>query len=69
MTRRGNHQPALGPDEWEKWCIKNLLDNTLSLIVDLHNYQVMNSIFPGNVKDMWLTCFHKRGICTNLINY
>src|ERR1700689_4626973 len=69
MLRKGNHQPAPGPDEWEKWCIKNLSDDTLSLVVDLHNYQVMNSTFPGDIKDMWLTCFYKRGIRTNLLNY
>jgi len=43
--------------------------DALSLIVDLHNYQVMNSTFPGDIKDMWLTCFRKQGICTNLLNY
>jgi Reverse transcriptase (RNA-dependent DNA polymerase) len=69
MLRRGNHRPAPGPDEWEKWCIKNLSDFALSLVLDLHNYQVMNSKFPGNVKDMWLTYIHKRGIRTDLVNY
>jgi hypothetical protein len=29
----------------------------------------MNSKFPGDIKDMWLTYMHKRGICTNLSNY
>jgi len=29
----------------------------------------MNSTFPGNIKDMWLTYFHKRGICMNILNY
>ena len=61
MLRRGNHHPAPGPDKWEKWCVKNLSNDTLSLVVDLHNYQVMNSVFLGNIKDMWLTCFHKQG--------
>jgi hypothetical protein len=69
MLRRGNHRPAPGPDEWEKWCIKNLSDFALSLVLDLHNYEVMNSKFPGDIKDMWLTYMHKRGIRTNLINY
>ena len=67
--RKGNHRPAPRPDEWEKWCVKNLSDDALSLVVDLHNYQVMNSTFPGNIKDMWLTYIHKRGIRTNLLNY
>ena len=58
-----------GPDEWEKWCIKNLSDFALSLVLDLHNYEVMHSKFPGDVKDMWLTYIHKRGIRTNLVNY
>src|SRR5882762_492695 len=69
MLRRGNHRPAPGPDEWGKWCIKNLSDFALSLVLDLHNYEIMNSKFPGDIKDMWLTYMHKRGIRTNLINY
>ena len=59
MLRMGNHRPTPGPDGWEKWCIKNSSDDMLSLIVDLHNYQVMNSTFPGNIKDMWLMYIHK----------
>ena len=30
---------------------------------------MIQSYFPGNVKDMWLTMFHKWGICTNLMNW
>jgi hypothetical protein len=69
MLCRGNHRPAPGPDEWEKWCIKNLSDFALSLVLDLHKYQVMNSKFPGDIKDMWLTYIHKRRIRTDLVNY
>jgi hypothetical protein len=69
MVHRGNHCLVPGPDEWEKWCIKNLSDFALSLVLDLHNYEVMTSKFPGDIKDMWLTTIHKRGIRTNLINY
>src|ERR1700683_1630044 len=69
MIRCGNNWPAPGPDGWEKWLIKSLSDETLILVMDLLNYIVVHSIFPGNVKDMWLTMFHKRGICTNLTNW
>jgi hypothetical protein len=69
MLRRGNHRPAPGPDEWEKWCIKILSDFVLALVLDLHNYKVMNSRFLGDIKDMWLTYIHKRGIRTDLTNY
>ena len=69
MLRQGNHRLVPGPDEWEKWCIKGLSDSALSLILDLHNYKVMNSKFPGDIKDMWLTYMHKRGIRTDLSNY
>jgi hypothetical protein len=62
MIRCGNHWPALGPDGWEKWLIKNLSDYVLGLVLDLHNFIIIFSNFPGNVKDMWLTMFHKRGI-------
>jgi hypothetical protein len=69
MLRHGNHRPASGPDEWEKWCIKILSDFALALVLDLHNYEVMNSKFPSDIKDMWLMYIHKRGIRTNLTNY
>ncbi|KDR77658.1 hypothetical protein GALMADRAFT_119768 [Galerina marginata CBS 339.88] len=44
MIRRGNHRPSPGPDRWEKWAIKSLSDSALSLVLDLHNYEVMNSL-------------------------
>ena len=69
MLRRGNSKPSPGPDGWEKWTIKSLSDDTLSLVLDLHNYQVLNSRFPGDIKDMWLTMFHKRGLRTDLQNW
>jgi hypothetical protein len=69
MLRRGNHRPAPGPDGWEKWLVKNLSDSALCLVMDLLNFIVIHSVFPGNVKDMWLTMFHKRGIRTNLTNW
>jgi len=62
MVRRRNNRPAPGPDGWEKWLIKNLSDYALGLVLDLLNYIVISSVFPGNIKDMWLTMFHKRGI-------
>ena len=62
VLRCGNSKPSPGPDGWEKWMIKSLSDDTLTLVLDLHNYQVMNSCFPGNIKDMWLTMFHKHGL-------
>jgi hypothetical protein len=69
MIRHGNHRPAPGPDGWEKWIIKNLSDFALGLVMDLLNFIIIHSNFPGNVKDMWLTMFHKRGIRTNLTNW
>ncbi|KAJ7168161.1 hypothetical protein C8R43DRAFT_877023, partial [Mycena crocata] len=69
LLRRGNQKPSPGPDQWEKWCIKSLSDFALSLVLDLHNYMVMNSCFPGDLKDMWITMFHKRGLLTDLTNW
>ncbi|KAF8057048.1 hypothetical protein FPV67DRAFT_1456580 [Lyophyllum atratum] len=68
MLRKGNPRPSLGPDGWEKWCM-NLSDNALQLVLDLHNYSVMNSRFPGNISDTHLTYFHKRGVRTDLSNW
>jgi hypothetical protein len=52
MIRRGNHRPAPSSDSWEKWLIKNLSDYALGLVLDLHNFIIISSDFPGNVKDM-----------------
>ena len=69
MLRCSNQHPSPGPDRWEKWCVKNLSDSTLQLVVDLHNYEVVNASFPGNVKDMTCTMFHKRNLQTDLSNW
>jgi len=66
---QGNSKPLPGLDGWEKWTVKSLSDETLSLMLEMHNYEVMNSRFPGNVKDMWLMMFHKYGLCTDLQNW
>ncbi|KAK7015234.1 hypothetical protein R3P38DRAFT_3204421 [Favolaschia claudopus] len=52
LLRKGNQKPSPGPDGWEKWCVKALSDQALSLVLDLHNYVVMNSQFPGNLEDI-----------------
>ena len=69
MLQKGNHRPAPGPNGREKWIIKNLLDNALALVLDLHNYIVMNVRFPGDLRDMSLTYMHKRGVHTNVSNW
>ncbi|KAJ7774185.1 hypothetical protein DFH07DRAFT_683231, partial [Mycena maculata] len=69
LLRKGNARPAPGPDEWEKWVVKNLSDNSLALVLQLINFIVMNSRFPGNIKDTTLAMFHKRGLRTNLSNW
>jgi hypothetical protein len=69
MIRRGNHRPSPGPDRWEKWTVKSLSDRALSLVLDLHNYEVMNSCFPGTIKDLWLTTVFKKGLRTDLRNW
>ena len=47
MIRRGNTRPSPGPDGWEKWIVKALSDDALSMMLDLVNYMVTNSRFPG----------------------
>jgi hypothetical protein len=69
MLHKGNPRPSPGPDRWEKWCIKNLSDKALQLVLDLHNYSVINASFPGDIKDTHLTHFHKHGIHTDLSNW
>ncbi|KAK0436140.1 hypothetical protein EV421DRAFT_1662747, partial [Armillaria borealis] len=69
MLRKGNNKPSPGPDGWEKWCVKALNDQTLELVLQLHNYMVNHSTFPGNVKDVWATALYKKGLRTDLSNY
>src|SRR6266498_1364413 len=69
MLRRDNQRPAPGPDGWEKWCVKSLSDDVLQLVLGLHNYKVINASFPGSVKDMTCTMFHKRNLRTDLTNW
>ena len=69
LLRRGNQRPSPGPDRWEKWCVKSLSDEALQLVLDLHNYEVVNASFPGNVTDMTCMMFHKRNIHTDLSNW
>ena len=44
-------------------------DDALQLVLDLHNYIVINACFPGHLKDMHLTYFHKQGVRTELTNW
>ena len=69
LIRKGNAQPSPGPDGMEKWCIKSLSDYSLTLVLELHNFMTINSCFPGDTKDMYLTMFHKRGLRTDLNNW
>ncbi|KAJ7110533.1 hypothetical protein C8R44DRAFT_883671 [Mycena epipterygia] len=69
LLREGTPRPAPGRDQWEKWLVKSLSDRALQIVLNLHNYIVMNSRFPGDLKDMWITMFHKRGLRTDLSNW
>ncbi|KAJ7015871.1 hypothetical protein C8F04DRAFT_876197, partial [Mycena alexandri] len=69
VLRKGTPRPAPGRDEWEKWLIKSLTDRALGIVLRLHNYIVMNAKFPGDLKDMTHTMFHKRGLRTDLSNW
>jgi hypothetical protein len=69
LIRRGNARPSPGPDGMEKWCVKSLSDLGLRPVLELHNYMTLNSRFPGNTKDMYLSMFHKRGLRTDLNNW
>jgi hypothetical protein len=69
LIRKGNARPSPGPDGMEKWCVKSLSDYSLTPVLELHNYMTTNSCFPGNIKDMYLTMFHKRGLRTDLNNW
>jgi hypothetical protein len=59
LIRKGNAQPSPGPNGMEKWCVKSLSNYSLTPVLELHNYMTTNSCFLGNIKDMYLTMFHK----------
>jgi hypothetical protein len=69
LLRKGTPRPAPSTDQWEKWLIKSLPNKALKIVLNLHNYIVMNSRFPGDLKDMWLTMFHKHGLRTDMSNW
>lgn len=69
LLRKGKARPAPGPDGWEKWWIKTLSDNSLCLVLDLLNYEIMNSHFPDSIKPVYISAIHKRGPATDLSNY
>jgi hypothetical protein len=52
LLQKGMPRPAPGTDQWEKWLIKSLPDKALKIVLKLHNYIVINSRFPGDLKDM-----------------
>jgi hypothetical protein len=67
--RKGNARPAPGPDRWEKWFIKALSDTSLSLVLDLLNYEITHSHFPDAVKPSTISTIIKRGSPFDLVNY
>ncbi|PIL26788.1 hypothetical protein GSI_11124 [Ganoderma sinense ZZ0214-1] len=69
LLRKGNPRPAPGPDLWEKWCVRTLSDSSLSLVLDLVNYEITTSTFPECVKPTLLSTIFKRGPRTDLTNY
>ncbi|KAJ7701200.1 hypothetical protein B0H17DRAFT_1128486 [Mycena rosella] len=69
LLRKGTPRPAPRRDKWEKWLIKSLSDDSLDIVLKLHNYIIMNAHFPGDLKDMWLTMFHKHSLCTDLLDW
>ncbi|PIL25982.1 hypothetical protein GSI_11736 [Ganoderma sinense ZZ0214-1] len=69
LLRKGNPRPAPGPDLWEKWCVRTLSDSSLSLVLDLVNYDITTSTFPECVKPTLLSTIFKRGPRTDLTNY
>nr|VWO99263.1 MRP-like transporter [Ganoderma boninense] len=69
LLRKGNPRPAPGPDLWEKWCVRSLSDYSLSLVLDLVNYEITDSHIPECVKPAALSTIFKRGPRTDLANY
>ena len=69
LLRKGNARPAPGPDRWEKWFIKALSDDALSLVLKLLNYEIIHSHFPDIVKPSTVSTIFKRGSRFDLSNY
>jgi len=69
LLSQGNSGPTPGPDGWEKWFLKHLSSDALSIILKLLNYIISHSHFPDCVKPTNLSTIHKRGPNTFLSNY
>ncbi|OSD02987.1 hypothetical protein PYCCODRAFT_1424907 [Trametes coccinea BRFM310] len=69
LLRKGNLHPSPGPNLWEKWCVKALSDEALTLVLDLINYEIVNLHFPAYVKPAIMSTIFKRSSRTDLSNY
>ena len=69
LLRKGNSRPTPGPDGWEKWFLRHITDDSLSIILRLLNFIISNSHFPSCTKHTNISTIHKRGPNTLLTNY
>ena len=69
LLRKGNSRPTPGPDGWEKWFLRHITDDSLSIILRLLNFITPNSHFPSCTKHTNISTIHKRGPNTLLTNY
>ena len=69
LLSRGNSRPTPGPDGWEKWFLRYLSDDALSIILKLINHILSHSHVPDCIKPTNLSTIHKRGPNTYLSNY
>ena len=59
---------SLGPDGWEKWCVKALSNSALTAILHLVNFEIINSTIPHFLNQATLLMMHKWGLTTQLKN-
>ena len=69
VLSRGTQTPSPGPDECEKWCLRNLPEEGIEILTKLVRYTVENNHFPGIMKETILVPIYKKGDPTILGNY
>ncbi|KAG6370430.1 hypothetical protein JVT61DRAFT_12045 [Boletus reticuloceps] len=66
ILAQGNHHSCPGPNGWEKWQLKELLDTVLQLALHLVNFSTVSSHFSSSIKSSTLFTIewvNYQGIC------
>ncbi|ORX35739.1 hypothetical protein BD324DRAFT_74669 [Kockovaella imperatae] len=66
---RGSVKPAPGPDNWEKWALRQSGTEWLTLMAKLVRYIVQHNYFPPILKENYICSMYKREVMLETNNY